>query len=73
MGASMKLNEINLLGIDVGFSQTRPTTGVAWSQDGKISSARTYTDWERRSAHLPPDTTFSVIAIGWAARAERIA
>jgi predicted RNase H-like nuclease len=59
----MNLGSINLLGIDVGFSQARPTTGVAWSADGTFGAAKTHTDWERRRVHLPPSTNFSVVAI----------
>ncbi|MBX4954734.1 DUF429 domain-containing protein [Rhizobium lentis] len=57
------LNCIALLGIDVGFSRSRPTTGIAWSKDGAFTAARTHTDWHRRSQHIPPATTFTVIAI----------
>ncbi|KKX26698.1 DUF429 domain-containing protein [Rhizobium sp. LC145] len=59
----MDLNSIALLGIDVGFSKSRPTTGIAWSNGGQFNAARTHSDWERRSLHIPPSTTFSVIAI----------
>lgn len=59
----MNLGNTNLLGIDVGFSQSRPTTGIAWSADGTFGVAKTHTDWERRRLHLPPSTNFSVIAI----------
>ncbi|RVI43994.1 DUF429 domain-containing protein [Sinorhizobium meliloti] len=54
---------INLLGIDVGFSRSRPTTGIAWSANGTFGAAKTHTDWKRRQQHLPAATTFSVIAI----------
>lgn len=60
---SVDLNHIALLGIDVGFSQSRPTTGIAWSKNGEFDAAKTYTDWERRRLHLPPATNFSIIAI----------
>ncbi|MGF0539890.1 DUF429 domain-containing protein [Agrobacterium sp. ES01] len=59
----MNIGNINLLGIDVGFSQSRPTTGIAWTADGTFGVAKTHTDWERRRLHLPPSTNFSVIAI----------
>jgi hypothetical protein len=52
-----------LLGIDVGYSRSRPTTGIAWSLGDDFDSAKTYTDWERRRWHIPPSTTFAVIAI----------
>lgn len=59
----INLNEAALLGIDVGFSKSRPTTGIAWSKNGHFGAARTHSDWERRSQHIPASTTFSVIAI----------
>ncbi|MBP2237677.1 hypothetical protein J2Z31_004200 [Sinorhizobium kostiense] len=52
-----------LLGIDVGFSKSRPTTGIAWSVAGELGAAKTHTDWERRQQKIPPATIFSVIAI----------
>ncbi|MBP2462829.1 MULTISPECIES: DUF429 domain-containing protein [unclassified Rhizobium] len=60
---TVDLNEVALLGIDVGFSKSRPTTGIAWSKGGQFKAARTHSDWERRNLHIPPATTFSVIAI----------
>jgi len=57
------LDSIALLGIDVGFSKSRPTTGIAWSKSRAFKAARTHTDWQRRSQHIPATTTFSVIAI----------
>ncbi|WP_421590060.1 DUF429 domain-containing protein [Shinella sp. M27] len=57
------LDSIALLGIDVGFSKSRPTTGIAWSKGRAFKAARTHTDWQRRSQHIPATTTFSVIAI----------
>lgn len=59
----MNFNGINLLGIDVGFSKTRPTTGIAWSSQNSFGVAKTHTDWERRQAYIPPEMHFSVIAI----------
>ncbi len=52
-----------LLGIDVGYSRSRPTTGIAWSLGEDFGSARTHTDWERRQRHIPASTIFAVIAI----------
>ncbi|WP_246726913.1 hypothetical protein [Rhizobium laguerreae] len=70
----MKLKDINLLGIDVGFSKSRPTTGIAWSTNGTFGAVKTHTDWERRRQHLPSITAFSVIAIDghWYQRDRRI-
>ncbi|MBW9055993.1 DUF429 domain-containing protein [Rhizobium mesosinicum] len=60
---TVDLNQVALLGIDVGFSKSRPTTGIAWSNNGEFGSARTHSDWERRSRYIPPATKFSVVAI----------
>ncbi len=59
----MNYGDIALLGIDVGFSKSRPTTGIAWSASGTFGAAKTYTDWDRRRQHLPGATTYSVVAI----------
>lgn len=59
----INLNETALLGVDVGFSKSRPTTGIAWSGNGEFGAAKTHSDWERRRQHLPPATNFSIIAI----------
>ncbi|WP_245414318.1 hypothetical protein [Mycoplana dimorpha] len=59
----MNYRDIALLGIDVGFSKYRPTTGIAWIANGTFGAAKTHTDWERRRKNLPPATMFSVIAI----------
>jgi hypothetical protein len=52
-----------LLGIDVGFSRCRRTTGMAWSADGKVGAIKTHSDWERRRNNLPAIPRFAVIAI----------
>lgn len=57
------MRDIALLGIDVGFSRNRPTTGIAWSSATGFDAAKTHTDWDRRKLHIPPATTFAVIAI----------
>lgn len=59
----MDFREIALLGIDVGFSKSRPTTGIAWSAANKFKASKTHTDWQRRSQHIPTSTAFAVIAI----------
>jgi hypothetical protein len=61
--ALMSLFDSPLLGIDVGFSKRRRTTGIAWSVDGKVEAIKTYTDWERRRQQLPANQSFAVIAI----------
>lgn len=60
---SVNLNHVALLGIDVGFSKSRPTTGITWSKNGDFGAARTHADWDRRRQHIPASTQFSVIAI----------
>ncbi|AFL54125.1 hypothetical protein ABIE78_006243 [Sinorhizobium fredii] len=52
-----------LLGIDVGYSRSRPTTGVAWNLGEEFGSARTHSDWERRQRSIPASAAFAVIAI----------
>jgi hypothetical protein len=52
-----------LLGIDVGFSKHRPTTGIAWCIEDRVEAIRTYSDWERRRRQLPDIESFSLIAI----------
>lgn len=59
----MDFDKIALLGIDVGFSKTRPTTGFAWSAAGSFNASKTHTDWARRSQHIPAAQSFAVIAI----------
>jgi hypothetical protein len=60
---TMSFNEIALLGIDVGFSKSRRTTGIAWGAGGKFGAAKTHTDWERRQQHIPAVGKFTTIAI----------
>ncbi|MGO7636719.1 DUF429 domain-containing protein [Rhizobium leguminosarum] len=59
----VNLDGVALLGIDVGYSRMRPTTGIAWSNCGEFGAAKTHSNWERRRHHIPTSTTFSVIAI----------
>lgn len=59
----MNLANIALLGVDVGYSLRRPTTGLAWSDREKFGSAKTHTNWDRRRQHIPVVAGFSVIAI----------
>ncbi|THK38904.1 DUF429 domain-containing protein [Ensifer sp. MPMI2T] len=59
----MPFRNLALLGIDVGYSRSRPTTGIAWSIGDVCDAARAHTDWDRRRQHIPASTTFTVIAI----------
>jgi hypothetical protein len=53
----------NLMGIDVGFSKTRRTTGIACLEGGKLSLERAGTTWESREAKIPRGFQPSVIAV----------
>jgi hypothetical protein len=53
----------NLMGIDVGFSKTRRTTGVAFLEGDYLSVERAGTAWESREAKMPKEFHPSVIAI----------
>jgi hypothetical protein len=53
----------NLMGIDVGFSKTRQTTGIAFLEGDQLSLERAGTSWESRKAKIPDGFHPSVIAI----------
>src|ERR1700736_3957546 len=53
----------NLMGIDVGFSVTRPTTGIACLDGDQLSLKRAGTAWKSREAQIPTGFQPSVIAI----------
>src|SRR5580704_9013056 len=53
----------NLMGIDVGFSKTRRTTGIAWLEGDHLTLERAGTAWESREAKIPRGFQPSVIAI----------
>ncbi len=52
-----------LLGVDVGFSKTRKTTGLAWFANSTIETALTGTSWSERSHSLPRNVRFAVVAL----------
>jgi hypothetical protein len=54
---------VRLLGVDVGFSAKRPTTGIAALDGEKIHLARAGTSWESRVSRIPDGFRPSVIAI----------
>lgn len=56
-------NKTALLGIDVGFSARRPTTGIAWCVGDEFGARKTHTDWERRRAVIPTGVEFTVVAV----------
>jgi hypothetical protein len=54
---------INLMGVDVGFSTTRPTTGIACLDGDRLHLERAGTAWEGREAKIPHGFQPFVIAI----------
>ncbi len=52
----------NLLGVDVGFSKTGKSTGMAWRVGGVIGACRTGSDWGIRAAALPAGISFDLAA-----------
>jgi hypothetical protein len=53
----------NLMGIDVGFSKLRRSTGIACLEDDHLTLERAGTAWENRGAKIPKDFHPSAIAI----------
>jgi predicted nuclease with RNAse H fold len=53
----------SLLGVDVGFSKARKTTGLAWCVNGRIGVALAGTNWLSRSAELPTGILFDMVAV----------
>src|SRR5271165_6201543 len=53
----------NLMGVDVGFSKTRRTTGIACLDRGHLHLARAGTTWKSREAQIPQGFQASAIAI----------
>jgi hypothetical protein len=53
----------NLIGIDVGFSKTRRSTGIACLEGDHLTLERAGTAWESRVAKIPKGFHPSVIAI----------
>ena len=51
------------MGIDVGFSKTQRTTGIACLEGEQLTLERTGTAWESRKAKIPYGFQPSVIAI----------
>ncbi len=52
-----------LLGVDVGFSATAKSTGLAWRLDGVGGTSLTGTTWASRAAALPSNVLFDVVAL----------
>jgi hypothetical protein len=53
----------HLMGIDVGFSKLRRTTGIACLEGDHLSLERAGTTWKSREAKIPKDFHPSIIAI----------
>jgi hypothetical protein len=53
----------SFMGVDVGFSKTRPTTGIACLEGDELSLERAGTRWKSREAQIPTGFQPSVIAI----------
>jgi hypothetical protein len=49
--------------VDVGFSKSNKSTGLAWRVDGRIGACRTGSEWALRSAALPVGVSFDVAAL----------
>ncbi|PWC92666.1 hypothetical protein TSO5_17160 [Azospirillum sp. TSO5] len=53
-----------LLGVDVGFSEKRQTTGIAWrAADGSVASARAGSSWASRRDRMPTGFSAALAAI----------
>jgi hypothetical protein len=59
-GAETK--SVNIVGVDVGFSKKRATTGIAWLDGGRLCVSRVGTAPEQREAALPYGFQASTIA-----------
>lgn len=52
-----------LLGVDVGFSEQRRTTGLAWFSNGGVQTTITGSSWSERERDLPAGITFRLAAL----------
>jgi hypothetical protein len=52
-----------LLGVDVGFSKSKETTGLAWCINSTIETVVTGSSWEERNRSLPRDIQFAIAAL----------
>ncbi len=52
-----------LLGVDVGFSKSKKTTGLAWFANSTIETALTGSSWSERGRSLPRDVQFAIAAL----------
>jgi hypothetical protein len=58
-----KAKPTKLMGLDIGFSKTRDTTGIACLDDDKLHLCRVGTSWESRKARIPADFEPDFIAV----------
>lgn len=61
--AGSRLEDLNLLGIDVGYSDVRATTGIARCGPVGFSASKTTRHWQDRSKAIGSGITFDCIAI----------
>ena len=55
---------MNLIGVDVGYAATRPTTGIAlWRVGQEVGLAKAGTRWEERRRSLPSGIIFRLAAL----------
>src|SRR4051794_19504178 len=52
-----------LLGVDVGFSKSSKTTGLAWFANSTIATALAGSSWEERQRALPRGVQFAIAAL----------
>jgi hypothetical protein len=52
-----------LLGVDVGFSETRKTTGLAWFSETGVQATVTGSLWSERKRDLPTGITFRLVPL----------
>jgi hypothetical protein len=60
---SVAPSDPNLLGVDVGFSKTGRSTGLAWRVGRELGACKVGSGWEARRAALPVDVTFDMAAL----------
>ena len=54
---------MKLMGVDIGFSKTGQTTGIACLDGDKLNLSKTGTSWESRKAQIPVGFQANVIAL----------
>jgi hypothetical protein len=57
------VSAVKLMGVDVGYSSTHPTTGIACLDGDQLCLGRAGTTWESRDAQIPNGFQPSVIAL----------